>query len=57
MLATACYTLGVPVAVVAPAASLAIAALMAVFWMLPWGPLDRLFLRCQVPSDEPGQDH
>lgn len=57
MLATACYALGIPVALLAPAASLAIAALMAVFWMLPWGPLDRLFLRCEVPSGEPDQNH
>jgi len=50
MLAVASYALAIPLAFASPLASIAIAAVMAVFWMLPWGPLDRLFLRCEVPE-------
>lgn len=39
------YTLGLPLTFVAPWLGIACAALVAVLWMLPWSPLDRLFLR------------
>jgi len=52
ILALVSYGSAIPIAFVAPIASLAIAALMAVFWMLPWGPLDRLFLRCELPKSD-----
>ena len=44
------YALGIPLSLLAPALGIACAALVAVFWMLPWGPLDRLFLRCDGPE-------
>lgn len=39
------YLLGLPLAFVAPWLGIACAAIVAVLWMLPWSPLDRLFLR------------
>lgn len=50
--AVASYGAAIPLAFASPALSLAIAAIMAVFWMLPWGPLDRMFLRCELPEGE-----
>lgn len=44
--ATLVYALGIPLAFVSPWLGVGCAALVAVFWMLPWGPLDRLFLAC-----------
>lgn len=45
------YASGLALAWVSPWLSIASAALVAVFWILPWGPLDRLFLRCELPTD------
>lgn len=45
------YACGIPLSFVSPWLGVACAALVAVFWMLPWGPLDRLFLRCELPAD------
>jgi len=42
--ATVVYAAGMPLSFVSPWLGIACAALVAVFWMLPWGPLDRLFL-------------
>jgi uncharacterized membrane protein len=42
--ATAIYLLGLPLAYVSPWLGIACAALVAVLWMLPWSPVDRLFL-------------
>ena len=43
--ATAIYLIGLPLTFVAPWLGIACAALVAVLWMLPWSPLDRLFLQ------------
>ena len=45
------YALGIPLSLLSPALGIACAALVALFWMMPWGPLDRLFLRCELPED------
>jgi uncharacterized membrane protein len=42
--ATLTYLLGIPLTFVSPWLGIACAALVAVFWMLPWSPLDRLFV-------------
>lgn len=42
--ATLIYAAGVPLSFVSPWLGVGCAALVAAFWMLPWGPLDRLFL-------------
>jgi uncharacterized membrane protein len=39
------YAIGIPLAFVAPWMGIACAALVAVLWMLPWSPLDKIFLR------------
>ncbi len=44
--ASAVYALAVPLCFVSSGLGLTLAGLVAVFWILPWGPLDRLFLRC-----------
>lgn len=49
--ALAIYAAGLPLSFVSPWLGIACAAIVAVFWMLPWGPLDRLFLRCELPAD------
>jgi len=46
--ASAAYLVGMPLSFVSPWLGVACAALVAVFWMLPWSPLDRLFLK--LPS-------
>ncbi|WP_067732766.1 TMEM175 family protein [Novosphingobium naphthalenivorans] len=38
------YAAGLPLSFVSPWLGIGCAALVAVFWILPWGPLDRLFL-------------
>ena len=38
------YGSAVPLSLVSPAIGVAMAGLVALIWMLPWGPLDRLFL-------------
>ncbi|MFM6931998.1 MAG: TMEM175 family protein [Novosphingobium sp.] len=50
-LAIIVYALGLGSAWISPWLAIACAALVAVFWILPWGPLDRLFLRCELPVD------
>ncbi|MEP7221203.1 MAG: TMEM175 family protein [Novosphingobium sp.] len=47
--ATAIYLAGFMLSFVSPWLGIACAALVATFWILPWGPLDRLFLRCDPP--------
>lgn len=42
--ATLVYASGIPLSFLSPWLGIACAALVAVFWILPWGPLDRLFL-------------
>jgi uncharacterized membrane protein len=39
------YLCGLPLAFVSPWLGIACAAVVAVLWMLPWSPLDQLFLR------------
>ena len=43
--ASAIYALAIPLSYISPGISLTLAGLVAIFWILPWGPLDRLFLR------------
>jgi uncharacterized membrane protein len=43
--AGAVYAAGIPLSFVSPWLGIGCVALVAVFWMLPWSPLDRLFLR------------
>jgi len=38
------YACGIPLTFVSPWLGVGCAALVAVFWILPWGPLDRLFM-------------
>ena len=38
------YGLGIPLSFVSSGIGLSLAGLVAVFWIVPWGPLDRLFL-------------
>ncbi|TCM21953.1 putative membrane protein [Novosphingobium sp. PhB165] len=45
--ASAVYALGIPLSFITPWLGVACAALVAVFWMLPWSRLDRLFLACE----------
>ena len=42
--ASAVYALAIPLGYISSGISLSLAGLVAVFWILPWGPLDRLFL-------------
>ena len=42
--AVAVYALGIPLSFVSPAIGVSLAGLLAMFWILPWGPLDRLFI-------------
>ena len=44
--------LTLPISLVAPVIGVSLAGLVALFWMLPWGPLDRFFLRCEGPEGE-----
>ena len=39
------YGLGIPLSFVSSGIGLSLAGLVAAFWIAPWGPLDRLFLR------------
>ncbi len=47
--ASTTYALAIPLSYVSPAISLTMAGLVALFWILPWGPLDRLFLGRKAP--------
>jgi len=42
--ASAIYALAIPLCYVSSGIGLTLAGLVALFWILPWGPLDRLFL-------------
>ncbi len=42
-ISVAIYASAIPLSLISPAIGAALAALVAVLWMLPWGPLDRLF--------------
>jgi uncharacterized membrane protein len=42
--ALAVYALGIPLSFASPAIGVSMAGLVALFWMLPWGPLDSLFI-------------
>jgi hypothetical protein len=46
------YSAAVPISYFAPAIGISMAGLVAIFWILPWGPLDRLFLRCPGPEGQ-----
>jgi uncharacterized membrane protein len=50
--ATLTYLAGLPLSFLSPWLGIGAAALVAIFWVLPWGPLDRLFLRCDGPNGE-----
>lgn len=50
MAASLVYLAGIPLSFASPWLGVACAALVAVFWMVPWGPLDRLFLACDEPA-------
>lgn len=45
------YALGIPLTFLSPWLGVACAAVVAVFWMLPWSFLDRLFLDRVPPAD------
>ncbi len=45
LFATAVYVAGIPLSFVSPWLGIAAAALVAAFWVLPVGPIDRLFVR------------
>jgi uncharacterized membrane protein len=45
LFATLVYAAGIPLALVSPWFGIAAAALVAAFWVLPVGPVDRLFVR------------
>ena len=42
--ASTTYALAIPLSLWSPSAGITCAGLVAVFWILPWGPLDRMFL-------------
>jgi len=46
--ATLIYLTGIPLTFVSPWLGIACAAVVAVLWMLPWSPFDRLFVREQI---------
>ncbi len=46
------YAAGLLLSFVSPWLGVACAALVAVFWIMPWGPLDRVFLRCELPAGD-----
>lgn len=46
------YAAGLPLSLISPWLGIVCAALVAVFWILPWGPLDRFLLRCDLPGEE-----
>ncbi|MFK4871108.1 TMEM175 family protein [Novosphingobium sp. ZW T3_23] len=48
--ASAVYALGIPLTFASPWLGIACAAIVAVFWMLPWSVLDRLFLDRVPPA-------
>ncbi len=47
---TIIYSIGFAATFFAPWIGIACAVLVAIFWFLPWGPIDRLFLRCENPD-------
>ncbi|WP_334182322.1 TMEM175 family protein [Novosphingobium sp.] len=49
--AAAVYALGIPLTYLSPWLGVACAAVVAMFWMLPWSVLDRLFLDRVPPAD------
>jgi uncharacterized membrane protein len=49
--AAAVYALGIPLTYLSPWLGVACAAVVAIFWMLPWSVLDRLFLDRVPPAD------
>ena len=51
--AIAVYALGFPLSFLSPWLGVGCAALVAIFWMLPWSPLDRLFLRDRGSGSRP----
>lgn len=46
------YLAGFVATFYAPWLGIICAVFVAIFWILPWGPLDRLFLRCDGPDAE-----
>ena len=44
------YVAGMPLSYISPWLGIGCVALVALFWMLPWSPLDRLFLRGEVDA-------
>ena len=50
--ASAIYSLAIPLSYVSPAVGLSLAGSVALFWILPWGPIDRLFLGGQRTERE-----
>ena len=49
--ASAIYALGIPVSYLSVPLAMSLAGLVAVLWMLPWGPLDRLFAGRAAKTD------
>ena len=47
--AAAIYALAIPLCYVSSGIGLTLAGLVALFWVLPWGPLDRLFMGKKAP--------
>ena len=52
LFATLVYLVGIPLSLLTPWLGIAAAALVAIFWVLPVGPLDRLFLGGEAGADE-----
>lgn len=52
-LCTACYAAGAIGSWWWPPFGLFVAAVIAVFWIKPWGEIDRLFLRCDLAEGQP----
>lgn len=50
LVASAIYAAAIPLSYIAPALGLTLAGFMAMLWVLPWGPLDRLFLQSEIDA-------
>ena len=48
--AAAIYALAVLLGMIWPYVGVTLAGLVGLFWIVPYGPLDRLFLRCDAPE-------
>ena len=51
LVASAIYAAAIPLSFVSSGISLTLAGLVGMFWILPWGPLDRVFLGKSAGND------